>query len=95
MARIKTKEATEEAQTVEQTEATTTTKEATEEVIKETKTEVTAESEDIPVEVAKILEHFPQYQTLYVTPSGNVYTPNTQQSIRGKAILYKNPFYKN
>lgn len=38
---------------------------------------------------------FPDYKELYIDADGSMYTPQTTPAIRGKAILYKNPYYKS
>lgn len=45
--------------------------------------------------VDSILQSFPNYETLYVSVRGGVYTPDTKPEIRGAAILYKNPYFNN
>lgn len=35
------------------------------------------------------------YKELYIDADGSMYTPQTTPAIRGKAILYKNPYYKS
>ena len=42
-----------------------------------------------------ILGKFPDYKELYIDADGSMYTPQTAPAIRGKAILYKNPYYKS
>ena len=49
---------------------------------------------EIPAAVLAILE-FPDYKELYIDADGSMYTPQTTPAIRGKAILYKNPYYKS
>lgn len=63
-----------------------------EEVVKQKKVEVQTE---IPRNVDEILKSFPGYKTLYVDVHGGVYTSDTPETIRGKAILYKNPHYQS
>lgn len=43
--------------------------------------------------VEDTLKVYPQYKTLYIDNKGGVYTADTNQNIRGNAILYKNPYY--
>nr|DAE28235.1 MAG TPA: hypothetical protein [virus sp. ctuZj11] len=45
--------------------------------------------------IDSILQSFPNYETLYVSARGGVYTPDTKPEIRGAAILYKNPYFNN
>ena len=46
-------------------------------------------------QVLAILGKFPDYKELYIDADGSMYTPQTTPAIRGKAILYKNPYYKS
>lgn len=73
---------------------------ATEE--KNTATEKTPKKEQVPKAAAEIpaaalaiLGKFPDYKELYIDADGSMYTPQTAPAIRGKAILYKNPYYKS
>ena len=50
---------------------------------------------EIPAAVLAILGKFPDYKELYIDADGSMYTPQTTPAIRGKAILYKNPYYKS
>ena len=50
---------------------------------------------DIPDNVLRILKLFRNMSELYVSKSGSVFTPDTKPSLRGNAILYKNPFYNS
>ena len=43
--------------------------------------------------VEDILKIYPQYESLYIDSEGGVFTTDTNQNIRGKAILYKNPYH--
>lgn len=42
----------------------------------------------------EILKSFPTNESLYVDKHGGAFTTDTPKSIRGGAVLYKNPFYK-
>ena len=42
-----------------------------------------------------ILRTFPTYQSIYIDNQGGFYTLDTPEGIRGKAVLYKNPYYKS
>lgn len=42
----------------------------------------------------EILKSFPANESLYVDKHGGAFTADTPKSIRGGAVLYKNPFYK-
>lgn len=48
----------------------------------------------LPPFVLQVLKKFPRYKALYVDASGGTYTPDTAPAIRGRAVLYENPFYK-
>lgn len=50
---------------------------------------------EIPAATLAILGKFPDYKELYIDADGSMYTPQTAPAIRGKAILYKNPYYKS
>lgn len=50
---------------------------------------------EIPKSVARLLKLFANYEELYVSESGSVYTTDTKPALRGKAILYKNPYFNN
>lgn len=50
---------------------------------------------EIPAAALAILGKFPDYKELYIDANGSMYTPQTAPAIRGKAILYKNPYYKS
>ena len=39
------------------------------------------------------VEKFPAYPSLYIDTHGGTYAPDTAAAIRGKAVLYRNPFY--
>ena len=43
--------------------------------------------------ILAILKKFPAYKSLYIDTHGGTYTPNTPAAIRGKATLYKNPYF--
>lgn len=51
--------------------------------------------EEIPINVLEILKVFNDYEELYVNATGRVFTPDAKLSLRGNAILYKNPFYNS
>jgi hypothetical protein len=42
----------------------------------------------------EVLKSFPANESLYVDKHGGAFTADTPKSIRGGAVLYKNPFYK-
>lgn len=43
--------------------------------------------------VLAILKKFPTYESLYVDAHGGTFTPDTSAAVRGKAVLYKNPYF--
>ena len=47
----------------------------------------------IPPHILDLLKKYPRYETLYIDTHGGTYTPNTPAAIRGKAVLYKNPYF--
>ena len=93
-----TQETTEEA--VEQpkdenSEEVTEVKEE-ESVAKATKQKKAAVAEpEIPANVQRILKAFNNMPELYVSNTGRVFSPGAKPSLRGNAILYKNPFYNS
>jgi len=93
-----TQETTEEA--VEQpkdenSEEVTEVKEE-ESVAKATKPKKAAVAEpEIPANVQRILKAFNNMPELYVSNTGRVFSPGAKPSLRGNAILYKNPFYNS
>lgn len=44
--------------------------------------------------VDKILQLYPQYESLYVDSKGFVFTEGTSKAMRGNAKLYKNKYFK-
>lgn len=64
-------------------------------VVEETKPEPVAKEQDIPEDVLKTLAVFPEMEFLYVGKGGGIWRNGTPESIRGKAVLYKNPYFKN
>lgn len=51
--------------------------------------------EEIPPFARELLGKYPSYPELYIDAQGGVYTPGTAPTIRGKATLYKNPYFKS
>jgi len=49
---------------------------------------------EIPDFVKAKLKLYSMYKTLYVDSSGGTFTADTPENIRGKAILYENPYHK-
>ena len=93
-----TQETTEEAveqPTDENSEEVTEVKDE-EPVAKATKPKKAAAAEpEIPANVQRILKAFNNMPELYVTSTGRVFSPGAKPSLRGNAILYKNPFYNS
>jgi hypothetical protein len=85
-----------ETPTVQETTEETLKEETVEtEVVEETKPELVAKEQDIPEDVLKTLAIFPEMEFLYVGKGGGIWRNGTPESIRGKAVLYKNPYFKN
>lgn len=62
-------------------------------VVEEPKPEPKAKEQDIPSDVLKILAVFPEMEFLYVGKGGGIWRNGTPECIRGKAVLYKNPYF--
>lgn len=43
--------------------------------------------------VLSVLQAFPNYEQLYLDKQGGIYTPDTPESLREMATLYKNPYF--
>lgn len=80
-------------QTTEEVQ-TATTETPTEETPKtEDKLPTNEEKREADPHILAILKKFPTYEALYIDTLGGTYTPNTPAAIRGKATLYKNPYF--
>lgn len=80
-------------QTTEEVQ-TATTETPTEETPKmEDKLPTNEEKREADPHILAILKKFPTYESLYIDTHGGTYTPNTPAAIRGKAVLYKNPYF--
>ena len=80
-------------QTTEEVQAATT-EASTEETPKtENKQPTNEEKREADPHILAILKKFPAYESLYIDTHGGTYTPNTPAAIRGKATLYKNPYF--
>ena len=80
-------------QTTEEVQAATT-ETPTEETLKtEDKQPTKEEKREADPHILAILKKFPAYESLYIDTHGGTYTPNTPAAIRGKATLYKNPYF--
>ena len=80
-------------QTTEEVQ-TATTETPTEETPKtEDKLPTNEEKREADPHILAILKKFPTYESLYIDTHGGTFTPNTPAAIRGKATLYKNPYF--
>lgn len=59
----------------------------------EDKLSTNEEKREADPHILAILKKFPTYESLYIDTHGGTYTPNTPAAIRGKATLYKNPYF--
>lgn len=59
----------------------------------ENKQPTNEEKREADPHILAILKKFPAYESLYIDTHGGTYTPNTPATIRGKAALYKNPYF--
>ena len=59
----------------------------------ENKQQTNEEKREADPHILAILKKFPAYESLYIDTHGGTYTPNTPATIRGKAVLYKNPYF--
>lgn len=41
----------------------------------------------------ELLKKFPTYESLYIDSHGGTFSAQTPSSLRGDAVLYKNPYY--
>lgn len=60
---------------------------------KDNKQPTNEEKREADPHILAILKKFPTYESLYIDTHGGTYTPNTPAAIRGKAVLYKNPYF--
>ena len=80
-------------QTTEEVQAVTTETPAEETPQTENKQPTNEEKREADPHILAILKKFPTYESLYIDTHGGTYTPNTPAAIRGKAVLYKNPYF--
>lgn len=80
-------------QTTEEVQAATTETPTEETPQTENKQPTTEEKREVDPHILAILKKFPAYESLYIDTHGGTYTPNTPAAIRGKAVLYKNPYF--
>lgn len=60
----------------------------------ETKSQTETKDQAKPeAHILSVLQAFPAYEQLYVDKQGGIYTPDTPESLRGMATLYKNPYF--
>lgn len=59
----------------------------------ETRADASKENECTPPRILDLLKKYPAYESLYIDSHGGTYTPDTPAAIRGKAVLYKNPYF--
>lgn len=101
MARVKTdkelEQEKEEKAVVEASPAQDTAASQEKEQTAETKVEDTAKEtaqEEIPTWIDKILKSFNNFDELYITKNGGVFTKGSPKNLVASATLYKNPYYK-
>ena len=58
------------------------------------KTQQTKEQETTDPHILELLKKFPGYPALYIGNGGSTFSPDTAIHIRGNAVLYKNPYFK-
>ena len=80
-------------QTTEEVQTVTTETPAEETPQTENKQPTNEEKREADPHILAILKKFPAYESLYIDTHGGTYTPNTPAAIRGKATLYKNPYF--
>ena len=80
-------------QTTEEVQAATTETPTEETPKTEDKQPTIEEKREADPHILAILKKFPTYESLYIDTHGGTYTPNTPAAIRGKATLYKNPYF--
>ena len=80
-------------QTTEEVQAATTETPTEETTKTEDKQPTIEEKREAEPHILAILKMFPTYESLYIDTHGGTYTPNTPAAIRGKATLYKNPYF--
>lgn len=85
------------SETVVESESTDETKTKTEKQDEEglNNTPDTNVVQEIPDNIQRILKIHRNMPELYIDKFGGVFTVDTKPSIRGNAVLYKNPFYKS
>ncbi|GAB6119670.1 hypothetical protein [Dysgonomonas termitidis] len=64
------------------------------ETVENTENKAEENTEEIPAHIEEVLKKNTKYESLYIDSYGGCFTGDTPANIRGNAILYKNPFYK-
>lgn len=95
MARKKTEISTEQEKPVETTIKIEPTKEQVAPKIQVDKSTQNTTTEKLPENIQKVLQAFSDIPEMYINSVGRVFTKGSKPSLRGNAILYKNPFYKS
>lgn len=95
-AKINLTEQTEEAnlQNQQNAEVSSDDNQSSQEKTQEPGTDNVAPAEqEVPEYVDKILKMYADYEELYVSNKGGVFTVGTPEHIRGNAVLYKNKYF--
>ena len=50
--------------------------------------------QEIPAYALEVLAIYPKMEWLYVGRGGRIFRNGTPESVRGNAVLYKNPYFK-
>lgn len=93
MAKLKNAVPDENVEQTKEIENETANTQSTNEEVQEAKTASVVV--EIPEYADKVLKMYPQYEKLAVDAQGGVYVEGSQHIANGKAILYKNPYYKS
>lgn len=96
MARVKTDKELEQEKAEKAVAEAAPTKEpeaAADTKVEKDTTKETAQ-EEIPTWVDKILKSFKNFDELYITKNGGVFTKDAPKNLVESATLYKNPYYK-
>lgn len=56
---------------------------------------IEAVSKDIPSDALRVLKAFNDLEYLYIGKGGGIFRYGTPETVRGKAVLYKNPYFNN
>lgn len=88
------KDTEEKSEVAEVTTQEITTNDTEERNKEEATEEKIIEGDAIPEYADKVLKMYPNYAKLAIDAQGGVYTEDSKLVHGGKAILYKNPYYK-